>query len=637
MNKMKKFASIATAVLMTACMAAPMTMSLTASAQTSATLTVPDGISAESIRNIKAYQIFTGDYIPATTDSNNSITTPAKLTVTGWGNGINVEEFINALKADATFSGAFASVTAENSAASAQAVSDIIGAWNNDSPMAQAFAKLAVLNKTETGTSGTFSGGSVQFGNDTNNIENGYYVVTCDATAISGTGESGNPSYITNYDSMSLGMLTVIGKDASLLQVGTGTAKVGLPEVMKKVKENTKTVSGTATIGSFIEDDTTNGIWNDVADYCIGDSVPFKLYGTMPQDIANYNHYYYSFTDTLGKEFNAPTSVKIKVNDTEITTAPTNSEIFTSIKTDETTKITTITVSFEDIKEVIKQALKRDVLASDVITVEYNAVLNSNAKIGLPGQENKVDLTYSNNPNIAYKPSNDDENSDDTPGTPKNPDTPGTPETPDTPGKPGDNTGKTPEDKVIVFTYEADFTKVDGVTDAPLAGAVFQLKKGNDYAVVKDGMLVGWSATEITTGTDGLTDITSATDGKFKIVGLDDGAYTLVEKTAPQGYNPISDGIDVIINAGTVNNQTWDNGEAESALTSFKYKVGTADEVNQNPITGKAAGTIENKKGSSLPSAGGIGTTLFYVGGGAMVAVAGVFLITKKRMGKKED
>ncbi|MDD7185701.1 MAG: isopeptide-forming domain-containing fimbrial protein, partial [Oscillospiraceae bacterium] len=614
-----------------ACMAAPMTMSLTASAQTSATLTVPDGISAESIRNIKAYQIFTGDYIPATTDSNNSITTPAKLTVTGWGNGINVEEFINALKADATFSGAFASVTAENSAASAQAVSDIIGAWNNDSPMAQAFAKLAVLNKTETGTSGTFSGGSVQFGNDTNNIENGYYVVTCDATAISGTGESGNPSYITNYDSMSLGMLTVIGKDASLLQVGTGTAKVGLPEVMKKVKENTKTVSGTATIGSFIEDDTTNGIWNDVADYCIGDSVPFKLYGTMPQDIANYNHYYYSFTDTLGKEFNAPTSVTIKVNNTAITTAPTNSEIFTSIKEDSEGN-TVITVSFEDIKEVIKQALNRDVLASDVITVEYNAVLNSNAKIGLPGQENKVDLTYSNNPNIAYKPSNNDENSDDTPGTPKTPDTPGTPETPDTPGKPGDNTGKTPEDKVIVFTYEADFTKVDGVTKNPLANVEFKLKNADGKYVIVDtaGKVTGW-ATESTDGSK----LVSDSKGQFKVIGLDDGTYTLVETKPLNGYNPIED-TTVVISGETVNNQEW-NGEASSALTSFKYTVGNSGEKTGTVDEGIAQGTIENKKGSSLPSTGGIGTTLFYVGGGAMVAVAGVFLITKKRMGKKED
>lgn len=46
---------------------------------------------------------------------------------------------------------------------------------------------------------------------------------------------------------------------------------------------------------------------------------------------------------------------------------------------------------------------------------------------------------------------------------------------------------------------------------------------------------------------------------------------------------------------------------------------------------------IENKKGSSLPSTGGMGTTLFYLGGGAMVAVAGVFLITKKRAGKSEN
>lgn len=617
MNKMKKFASIATAVLMTACMAAPMTMSLTASAQTSATLTVPSGISAESIRNIKAYQIFTGDYIPATTLSGtNTVETPAKLTVTGWGNGIDVLAFIDDLKTDATFSSAFASVTAENNAASAQAVSDIIGTWSNDSPMAQAFAKLAVLNKNGTGTSGTFSEGSVLFGNDTNNIDNGYYVVTCDATAISGTDENGNPSYITNYDSMSLGMLTVIGKDASLLQVGTGTAKVGLPEVMKKVKENTKTVTGEATIGSFKETDTTNGTWNDVADYCIGDSVPFKLYGTMPQDIANYEHYYYNFTDTLGTQFDMPTSLTIKVGSATLTAIKGENGNFTVSDNDKNCRVSVngqvISISFEDIKAY------SGVTESTVVTVEYTAKLNDTAEIGLPGQENKVDLTYSNNPNISYKPDVTDD-------------------TEDKPDSPDENTGKTPEDKVIVFTYEADFTKVDGVTDAPLAGAVFQLKNSdNEYAIVKNGILVGWSATEITTGTDGLTDITSDTEGKFNIAGLDDGTYTLFEKTAPTGYNPISGGINVIINAGTVNNQEW-SGTASNALTSFKYKVGTADEVDQTPITGKAAGTIENKKGSSLPSTGGIGTTLFYVGGGAMAAVAGVFLITKKRMGRKED
>ena len=47
--------------------------------------------------------------------------------------------------------------------------------------------------------------------------------------------------------------------------------------------------------------------------------------------------------------------------------------------------------------------------------------------------------------------------------------------------------------------------------------------------------------------------------------------------------------------------------------------------------------SIINKSGSALPSTGGIGTTLFYIGGGCMVGLAGIFLITKKRMGKKDE
>ena len=46
---------------------------------------------------------------------------------------------------------------------------------------------------------------------------------------------------------------------------------------------------------------------------------------------------------------------------------------------------------------------------------------------------------------------------------------------------------------------------------------------------------------------------------------------------------------------------------------------------------------ILNNRGSSLPSTGGIGTTIFYLGGGTMAAVAGVYLITKKRMKNEED
>lgn len=603
MNKMKKFASMAAAILMTACVAVPTTMSLTASAATEVTLAEPTGLPTSGTNNITgitAYQIFKGTY-----DSSSK-----KLNISGWGDGIKVEDFINALKADSTVGTLFTSVSynSSNPVISARAIADIAGKWSDDDVNAQAFAKLAILNKNGSGTTGNFSSADkVTFGDASTSLNDGYYVVTCTVS---------NSDAPATHTAQSLGMLSVLGGSASGLSIGTGTAKVGLPEVMKKVYENKKEATDdVAKIGGYTEDKKN---WNDVADYCIGDSVPFKLYGTMPQDIGNYNHYYYKFTDTLGKEFTAPTSVTIKVNNVPIE-KPVNSDIFTSITTD-TDGVTTITVTFEDVKEVIEAVSKRDALPTDVVTIEYNAVLNSKAAIGLPGQENKVDLTYSNNPNVSYKPNGG--SGDDTPGTPNTPSTP-----PETPGE----EGKTPEDKVIVFTYEADFTKVDGVTQAPLEGVEFKLKnkKGDFVNLDANGRVTGWD----TTGTT----IKSASDGTFKIIGLDDGEYELVETKPLKDYNSIAD-TTLIINAGTVNGQSWD-GTAGTALTSFKYKIGNSDEKEiKETLTGvKASGTIENKKGSSLPSTGGIGTTLFYVCGGAMVAVSGIFLITKKRMDKNKD
>lgn len=598
MNKMKKFASMAAAILMTACVAVPATMSLTASAATEVTLAEPTGLPASGTNNITditAYQIFKGTY-----DSSSK-----KLNISGWGDGIKVEDFINALKADSTVGTLFTSVSynSSNPVISAQAIADIAGKWSDDSAEAQAFAKLAVLNKDGSGTIGKFLSADkkVTFGDASTSLNDGYYVVTCKIS---------NSDAATTHTAQSLGMLSVLGGSASGLSIGTGTAKVGLPEVMKKVYENKKEATDdVAKIGGYTEKKKN---WNDVADYCIGDTVPFKLYGTMPQDIGNYNHYYYKFTDTLGTEFDMPKELTIKVGADTTLTATNNNGVWTV--TDDNGKncrVKTsgqeISISFEDIKAYT------GVISDTVVTVEYSAKLNSNAKIGLPGQENKVDLTYSNNPNSSYKPDTTDDKED----------------TPDTPGTPGENTGKTPEDKVIVFTYEADFKKVDGATKAPLEGVEFKLKntKGDFVNLDADGKVTGWD----TTGTV----IKSASDGTFKIIGLDDGEYTLVETKPLPDYNPIDD-TRLVIEAGTVNGQSWD-GTPGSALTSFEYTIGTGKAQTGDVSTGIASGTIENKKGSSLPSTGGIGTTLFYVCGGAMVAVSGIFLITKKRMDKNKD
>src|SRR5699024_5038427 len=102
------------------------------------------------------------------------------------------------------------------------------------------------------------------------------------------------------------------------------------------------------------------------------------------------------------------------------------------------------------------------------ILVFYDAVLNEDAEIGLPGNTNEVYLQFSNDPN-------------------------------------GDGLGQTAADKVIVFTYELDGTKVDAADpDIKLEDAQFVLLNGGrtEAAMVVNGQMTGW----IQVATDGAND-----------------------------------------------------------------------------------------------------------------------------------
>lgn len=388
--------------------------------------------------------------------------------------------------------------------------------------------------------------------------------------------------------------------NASLLQVVGNiniAVKTDAPTVEKKVLEDDK----------YKRDEGYGTGYNDVADYNMGDAVLFHLIGSVP-DMSRYDTYRYIFHDTLsdGLTLNKD-SIKVYVasdkagtDKTEITgwTKDVNGQSFT--------------VSFADLKTV------SDVSQGKYIIVEYTATLNQNAVVGLDGNPNEVYLEYSNKP--------DQSGSGDT-----------------------DNTGKTPEDKVIVFTYELDTTKVDGQDNTKkLKGAEFVLYRkatvdGAEkelYAIVNsEGKVTGWAEATQTTGEDKKTTVTYPTgstltsdeNGLFKVIGLDDGIYYLKETKAPTGYNLLSEDITVVITATTTNGQTWIDGKASSALTKLAVtadgKAGTGDTSK-----GIAGITVANNKGSTLPETGGMGTTLFYVLGGGLVLVAVVLLVTKKRM-----
>lgn len=364
-------------------------------------------------------------------------------------------------------------------------------------------------------------------------------------------------------------------KNLALLQVTGNTLEIrkknDIPSVEKKVKENSNKYNTDGGYGAG---------YNDVADYNIGDQVPFELIGTLPTALVEYDTYSYTFHDTLSAGLTYDVnSVVVKVNGvTEVD----------SSKYTVTYKDNQLTVAFTNIKDVT-------ITITDKIYVNYTATLNKNAVIGLNGNENEVYLEYSNNPNE-------------------------------------DGTGKTQTDKVIVFTYELDVTKVDG-QDATkkLKDAEFVLKNssGKFYKKTEDtttgSVTIAWVDSQ-----DDATVLKSDTAGEFKVVGLDDGTYRLKETKAPAGYNLLTEDVSLTITATTGNGQNW-SGEANAALTKLQITSGNTT-ADGNISTGAVSLTVQNNKGASLPETGGIGTTIFYVIGTILVLGAAVLLVTKRRM-----
>ena len=135
-------------------------------------------------------------------------------------------------------------------------------------------------------------------------------------------------------------------------------------------------------------------------------------------------------------------------------------------------------------------------------------------------------------------------------------------------------------------------------------------------------------------------EIFSDANGKFVIQGLKPDTYYLSETTVPDGYNQINN-IEIVIEADLDNKDAQGNAVAMLTVTKKYIKTkGVSNELNgkdvdETPTVSNTALTVVNKKGTLLPSTGGIGTTLFYAVGGVLVVGAGVLLFVRKRMGSK--
>jgi len=162
------------------------------------------------------------------------------------------------------------------------------------------------------------------------------------------------------------------------------------------------------------------------------------------------------------------------------------------------------------------------------------------------------------------------------------------------------NTYESIPSKVNFKTYFSGIEKIDGTSKEALENVVFTLKEnGTDFPVKLVGDYYVYDA-------NGSADVKTNADGKIIIRGLDsDKKYTLTEKENPNpGYNMLAEPVEL----------TLEEDKADNA-----YK--TTDFID-----------VENNQGTVLPSTGGIGTTMFYVIGAALVLGAGIVMVCKRRV-----
>lgn len=364
------------------------------------------------------------------------------------------------------------------------------------------------------------------------------------------------------------------------------TVKSSLPTFEKKIMDSNDS-------GTTVQDGSTNDAWQDSADHDFGDKVPFQLTGTLPGDYASYKQYKMVFHDNLQDGvYGSPENVKVyyKHGDTTkeissdkytISNPNTADDGFADTHGDKTCNLE---INIANLKTATGDVTLQ---AGDKIIVEYQAELLTAANMGEAGNWNSGYLEYSNNPYHTGE---------------------------------GDTTSKTPEDMVVDFTYQLAVNKVDNALK-PLKGAGFTLYKYNGTVYEAVG-----------------TEITGVTTFEFK--GVDAGQYKLVETTTPKGFNTV-DELEFIVKAE--HDETSDTPTLTSLTvvdTDGNSLTATNTEAGKFVVTkkdGLAATQIINNSGSTLPSTGGIGTTMFYVGGGVLVAGAGVILITKKRAKKDAE
>lgn len=388
--------------------------------------------------------------------------------------------------------------------------------------------------------------------------------------------------------------ITVSGPGYYLIKnTSVGEGEVFTDYILRVVGDVTvNPKSGKPTLDKQIRHNET-GLWGVVGDNQIGDTVEFRTLTTVPI-VSGYTQYTYVIHDEMSagltSNVRSNEDVTIKVNDETVL----DKNYYTVTVDEVNTNKFTVTV---DVLNAIKDG---KMVEGNTLYTYYTGILNEKAKVYNDGkQDNKAYLEYSNNPHDHA------------------------------------TTNSTPVKVVYDWTFKMGVKKVDGADGTPLTDAKFVLSKEKNCdlgAIGDDGQphntenlisLIKNSDGSYTVAPAGYNGsvVNVITAGDITINGLDDATvYYLYETKAPAGYNRLTAAVRFEITA------TY--SDAGDNCTSVTATV-------NNDVQSSVSVNVRNNKGSTLPSTGGIGTTLFYVIGGVLMAVAAVLLVTKKRMNNK--
>lgn len=641
MKRIKKIASLLLALVMVLAMALPAMAD-----ETGYKITINQNEKDKVIHQYGAYQIFAGDL--ATDDNGNKI-----LSNIEWGKGIDPKTEVDGKDLLATLqsSNEFVYGEGENrknlfdGCTTAAAVADVLGkdpftssTGTTTATYTEAFARAVNPFLTAANHTGDTNDGKaiINVGN-----EAGYYLIK----------DMGNVQPEGAYTRF---MLQVVGN----VEV---TVKSEIPTGDKEVY----TDASTAT---------------DANNASIGSHVSYRITGTVPNHVG-YNYYYYIMNDTLSEGLTFDGNIKVTVGDTELI-KDTDYYVYTG----EAAGGSTFRLAFANIMNYAP---------GTKIVVTYSATVNDKAVIGVEGNPNKWTLQYSNNPNDTFDGTRPDGNPG-LPKDETNEPLGETPEEitltyvtelditkyadEATEGHllAGAEFTLTGTSKQVVLT-DTDYYKeaedgtyyalADGTytTEAPTTEVTYRaigtgsetttegyILKDGEYIIPQDRteyngetiyqrveanadkyLDVNTKYTKTTATEVSYVDVdvsmkyTTGADGKIFFKGLGAGTYTLTETVTPDGYNRLDP---ITITIGFKAPESVADGTEKCTWTMTSDTLQITQNMDGEVGLGIFAADIINKSGATLPSTGGIGTTIFYVVGGILVVVAGILLVVKKRM-----